>query len=168
MLIDDLRKKGHVPESGETIKRITIRNYMALFAKSGDLCLQQNTNTKIRNCWIAEHSMIGSMSYLALIAMVHFYPVKEETTEWKKTLCELPEEDKMLYNMVSHLHGGRPLACRPPEHILNSDNKTSYITKSTQPTKSLCGGLFPRHHLQRKIHTHCINGKIRRSSLAGG
>ena len=57
--------------------------------------------------WTAEHSSIGTMALVIVVATTHFFVVATEDTEWRQFLSTLPEDSKLLYNMVSDFHGGK-------------------------------------------------------------
>mmetsp|Transcript_30340 Transcript_30340/g.73245 ORF Transcript_30340/g.73245 Transcript_30340/m.73245 type:complete len:214 (-) Transcript_30340:184-825(-) len=52
----------------------TIANYRALFAAKGGISLVLESLAKADNRWIQERSIIGSMAFIIVVAMTHFYP----------------------------------------------------------------------------------------------
>jgi hypothetical protein len=88
--------------------------------------------------WTAEHSSIVTMALIIVVASTHFYVVADEDIEWRQFLSVLPEDSKLLYNMVSDFHGGKPVCVRKPQLITNQDDQTEFICKGTQINKSAC------------------------------
>ena len=89
-------------------------NYCALFAsKSDHLSLVVESNAKTNNRYTSEHSLIGSMSLLILVALTHFRVVDVEMVEWRQQLEKLSEEEKILYYLVSDFFGNKPVQCIP-------------------------------------------------------
>ncbi len=69
------------------------------------------------------------MALIIVAAYTHFYVVANENIEWQQFLSSLPEESKLLYNMVSNFHGGKPVRVRKPHLITNQDNQTELVRK---------------------------------------
>ena len=82
MLVENLRMRGHVPESCKKYNSTTLCNYLARFAKRDDFTLQLKTNPKTNNRWTAEHSTINAMAFIIIVALTHFYVVDEEDIDW--------------------------------------------------------------------------------------
>jgi hypothetical protein len=113
------------------------------------LSLINKSNAKTNNRWTAEHSLIGSMSLLIVVALTHFYVVDDEDVEWRGILKQLSEEELMLYSMVSDFYGDQPVRCIAPRYLTNQDDTTYYICECIQPDKSdRLGGLVARASLQ--------------------
>ena len=70
------------------------------------------------------------------------YPVAEEDVEWRQQISELSNEDRLLYDMVSDFHGGRPIHVRPDYLIFNSDDTKHFATEGIQPSNKKEWGLI--------------------------
>ena len=101
MLIESARKKGHLCASDKTFNATTINNYMALFASKGGNILTEKSIAKTNAHWSAKHSSIGTMALIIVVACTHFYVVAIDDTKWRKFLNTLPDNSKVLYEMVS-------------------------------------------------------------------
>jgi hypothetical protein len=122
MLIESAIKKGHLCASDMKFNPTTVDNYMALFATKGGISLTDKSIAKNNASWTAEHSSIGMMALIIVVASTHFYVVADEDIEWRQFLSSLPEDSKLLYNMVSNLHGGKPVRVRKPHLITNQED----------------------------------------------
>jgi hypothetical protein len=141
MLIESATKKGRLCASDMKFNPTTVNNYMALFANKGGISLTEKSIAKTNARWTAEHSSIGTMALVIVVATTHFYVVATEDTEWRQFLSTLPEDSKLLYNMVSDFHGGKPVRVRSPHLITNQDDETEFICKGKQEDKSSRIGL---------------------------
>jgi len=94
------------------------------------------------------------MALIIVVASTHFYVVADEDIEWRQFLSVLPEDSKLLYNMVSDFHGGKPVCVRKPQLITNQDDQTEFICKGTQINKSACVRLVAS--TTRKAPYQCI------------
>ena len=141
MLIESATKKGRLCASDMKFNPTTVNNYMALFANRGGISLTEKSIAKTNARWTAEHSSIGTMALVIVVATTHFYVVATEDTEWRQFLSTLPEDSKLLYNMVSDFHGGKPVRVRSPHLITNQDDETEFICKGKQEDKSSRIGL---------------------------
>jgi hypothetical protein len=135
MLIKSARKTGCLCGNDMKFNPTTINNYMALFANKGGVSLTENSIAKTNTCWTAEHSSIGTMALIIVVATTHFYPVANKDTEWRKFLSTLLDESKLLYEMVPDFHGGKPVCVRRPHLITNQDDETNFICKGKQVNK---------------------------------
>jgi hypothetical protein len=81
------------------------------------------------------------MALIIVVASTHFYVVADKDDEWGQFLSSLPEDSKLLYNMVSDFHGGKPVRVRKPHLITNQDDQTEFICKGKQIDKSARVGL---------------------------
>jgi hypothetical protein len=129
MLIESARKKGHLCASDKTFNATTINNYMALFASKGGNILTEKSIAKTNAHWSAKHSSIGTMALIIVVACTHFYVVASDDTEWRKFLNSLPDDSKVLYEIVSKFHDGKPVCVRRPHLITNQDDETEFICK---------------------------------------
>ncbi len=136
MLIESATKNGRMCASDTKFNPTTINNYMALFANKGGICLTENSIAKTNSRWTAEHSSIGTVALVIVVACTHFYVVANEDTKWRQFLSTLPEDSKLLHNMVSDFHGGKPVRVRKPHLITNQDDQTEFICKGKQIGKS--------------------------------
>jgi hypothetical protein len=75
------------------------------------------------------------------VACTHFYVVASDDTEWRKFLNTLPDDSKVLYEIVSKFHGGKPVRVRRLHLITNQADKTEFICKGKQVNNSSCVGL---------------------------
>ena len=150
---------------------------MALFANKGGICLTENSIAKTNSRWTAEHSSIGTMALVIVVACTHFYVVANEDTEWRQFLSTLPEDSKLLYNMVSDFHGGKPVRVRKPHLITNQDGQTEFICKGKQIDKSARVGLVASTALKMQStllvyhqdNTNNMNGlRVKRHLLTNG
>jgi hypothetical protein len=141
MLIESARKKGHLCASDMRFNSKTVNNYMELFATKGGISLTDKSIAKTNAIWTAEHSSIGTMALIIVVASTHFYVVADEDIEWQQFLSSLPEDSKLLYNMVSDFHGGKPVRVRKPHLNKNQDDQTEFICKGKQIDKSAHVGL---------------------------
>jgi hypothetical protein len=141
MLIESARKKGCLCTSDMRFNATTINNYMALFANKGGISLTEKSTAKTNARWTAKHSSIGTMALIIIVACTHFYVVASDDTEWRKFLNTLPDDSKVLYEMVSTFHGGKPVRVRRPHLITNQDNETEFICKGNQVDNSSCVGM---------------------------
>ncbi len=112
MLIKSATKKGCLCASDTMFNPTTINNYMALVANKGGICFTKNSISKVNARWTAEHSLIGTMALVIVVACMHFYVVANENTKCCQFISTLPEDSKLLYNMVSNFHGGKPVCVR--------------------------------------------------------
>ena len=122
MLIESAIKKGHLCASDMKFNPTTVDNYMALFATKGGISLTNKSIAKNNASWTAEHSSIGMMALIIVVASTHFYVVADEDIEWRQFLSSLPEDSKLLYNMVSNFHGGKSVRVRKPHLITNQED----------------------------------------------
>jgi hypothetical protein len=122
MLIESAIKKGHLCASDMKFNPTTVDNYMALFATKGGISLTDKSIAKNNASWTAEHSSIGMMALIIVVASTHFYVVADEDIEWRQFLSSLPEDSKLLYNMVSNFHGGKSVRVRKPHLITNQED----------------------------------------------
>jgi hypothetical protein len=76
------------------------------------------------------------MALIIVVASTHVYVAADEEIEWRQFLSSLPEDSKLLYNMVSDFHGGKPVCVREPHLITNQDDQTEFICKGKQINKS--------------------------------
>mgnify|MGYP006192601003 FL=1 len=141
MLIESARKKGRLCASDMKFNATTVNNYMALFANKGGISLTDKSIAKTNSRWTAEHSSIGTMALIIVVASTHFYVVADEDIEWRQFLSSLPEDSKLLYNMVSDFHGGKPVRVRKPHLITNQDDSTQFICQGKQIDNSARVGL---------------------------
>ena len=141
MLIESAKKKGHLCASDMTFNATTINNYMALFANKGGISLTEKSIAKTNARWTAEHSSIGTMALIIVVACTHFYVVASDDIEWRQFLNSLPDDSKVLYKMVSKFHGGKPVRVRKPHLITNQDDETEFICKGKQVDNSSHVGL---------------------------
>jgi hypothetical protein len=81
------------------------------------------------------------MALVIVVACTHFYVAANEDTEWRQFLSTLPEDSKLLYNMVSDFHGGKLVCVRKRHLITNQDDQIEFICKETQIDKSARVGL---------------------------
>jgi hypothetical protein len=123
MLIESARKKGSLCASDMMFNATTINSHMALFANKGGISLTEKSIAKTNACWTAEHSSIGTMAIIIVVACTHFYVVASDDTEWHKFLNTLTDDSKVLYEMVSKFHGGTPVCVRRPHLIMRSRKK---------------------------------------------
>ncbi len=80
------------------------------------------------------------MALIIIVACTHFYVVASDDTEWRKFLNTLPDDSKVLYEMVSKFYGGKPVCVRKPHLITNQDDETEFICKGKQvDTTSIVG-----------------------------
>jgi hypothetical protein len=136
MLIESARKKGHLCAFNMKFNPTTVNNYMALFATKGGISLTDKSIAKTNARWTVEHSSIGTMALIIVVASTHVYVAADEEIEWRQFLSSLPEDSKLLYNMVSDFHGGKPVCVREPHLITNQDDQTEFICKGKQINKS--------------------------------
>ena len=122
MLIESAIKKGRLCAFDMKFNPTTVDNYMALFATKGGISLTDKSIAKNNASWTAEHSSIGMMALIIVVASTHFYVVADEDIEWRQFLSSLPEDSKLLYNMVSDFHGGKPVCVRKPHLITNQED----------------------------------------------
>ena len=147
-LLQKLRENGGLPEGGKKWCRQTLANYAAYLAKRFNLCLTEGSIDKTNARYTAENSLIGAMAQLVIVAMTHFYVVEEEDPEWRAEVAQMDKADLLLYKLVCHFHGDRPVRARPPHMTLSCDDTTDCATKGTQPDKSSEIGLVSRASLQ--------------------
>ena len=82
---------------GKRYNPTTLSNYAAEFiSRSKIMSIIINSNPKTSNRWTAEHSIIGLMTLLILVALTHFYVADEEDPEWRQQLSKLSNSDKIL------------------------------------------------------------------------
>ena len=81
MLIKSATKKGCLCASDTKFNPTTINIYMALFANKGGISLTKNSMTKTNAQWTAEHSSIGTIALVIVVACTHFYAVANEDTK---------------------------------------------------------------------------------------
>jgi hypothetical protein len=81
------------------------------------------------------------MALIIVVASTHLYIVENEDTEWQQFSSSIPEDSKLLYNMVSNSHGGKQVFVRMPHLITNQDDQTEFICRGKQIKKSACVGL---------------------------
>ena len=134
MLIESARKKGRLCASDMTFNATTINNYMSLFANKGGISLPEKSIAKTNARWTAEDSSIGTMALIIVVACTHFYVVASDDTEWRQFLNSLPDDSKVLYEMVSKFHGGKPVHVRKPHLITNQDDETEFIARENKLT----------------------------------
>jgi hypothetical protein len=134
MLIESVTKKGCLCASDTMFNPTTINNYMALFANKGEICVMKNSIAKTNARWTTGHSLIGTMALVFVVACMHFYVVANEDTKWCRFFSTLPEDSKLLYNMVYDFHGGKPACVRKPYLITNQDDQTEFICKGKKTT----------------------------------
>jgi hypothetical protein len=127
MLIESATKKGCLCASDSMFNPTTINNYTALFTNKGGICLTENSIAKTKARCTVEHSSIGTMALVIVVACTHFYVVPNEDTKWHQFLSTLPEDSKLLYNMVFNFNGGKPICVRKPHLITNQDDQTEFI-----------------------------------------
>jgi hypothetical protein len=80
MLVESASKKGRLCGDDMKFNPTTINNYMALFANKGGISLTENSIAKTNACWTAEHSSIGTMALIIVVATRYFYVVANEDT----------------------------------------------------------------------------------------
>ena len=119
MLVESYTRKGGLPDSNMQYNPMTLSNYIALLANKANLCLMKgaipNTNTRCT----AMRSLIAMQSCIVNVAMARFHPVAEDDLEWRQTLAEISEVDKLLYKMVCTFHGGKYVRVCSPCLITN-------------------------------------------------
>ena len=86
---------------------------------------------KTNASWTVEHSSIGTMALIIVVASTDLYVVADEDIEWRQFLSSLPEDSKLLYNMVSDFHGGKPVLVRKPHLITNQVLMPRYLWYGT-------------------------------------
>ncbi len=99
MLFQSGTKKGRLCASDMKFNPTTVNNYMALFANRGGTSLTKKSIAKTNARWTVEHSSIGTMALVIVVAPTHFYVVATKDTEWRQFLSTLPEDSKLLYNI---------------------------------------------------------------------
>ncbi len=62
----------------------TVNNYMTLFATKGGISLTDKSIAKTNARWTAEHSSIGTMALIIVVASTHFHVVADEDIEWQQ------------------------------------------------------------------------------------
>ena len=106
--------------------------------------LGENSQPKTEARWVAEHSIIGSICLLIVIALTHFYPIEEEDAEMKAILEQMPPSDRWLYEMVEAFYG-KPVRVRDRWLILNSDDSREYACEDgIEPDNSATVGLVAK------------------------
>ncbi len=76
--------------------------------------------------------------------------ITNKDTEWRQFLTP-PDESKLLYEMVSNFHGGKPVCVRSPHLITNQEDDTEFICKGKQVEKSSHVGLVATTALKTQI-----------------
>jgi hypothetical protein len=112
MLIESAIKKGHLCASDMKFNPTTVDNYMALFATKGGISLTDKSIAKNNASWTAEHSSIGMMALIIVVASTHFYVVADEDIEWRQFLSSLPEDSKLLYKYGVQLSWWQAGSCK--------------------------------------------------------
>jgi hypothetical protein len=104
--------------------------------------LTNKSITKTKAQWTVEHSSIGTMALISVVASAHIYIVANEDIKWQQFLRSLPEDSKLLYNIVSNFHGGKPVHVRKPHLITNQqDDQIEFTCKGKQINRSARVGL---------------------------
>lgn len=150
LLLAKEHKRGGLPESNKRYDPSTISNYLALFAQQEGITVTDDSVPKTKNRWVQEQSWIGSTQYSLVVASTHCYPVMSEDPEWRKELDDIPEDDKLLYRIMSDFHGGRPIRFTPPHNVMNIDETTLFICKGVQPDNEKKIGLVSKAALHTK------------------
>ena len=105
MLIESARKKDRLCASDMKFNPTTVNNYMALFAIKGGISLTDKSIAKTNASWTVEHSSIGTMALIIVVASTHIYVVADEDIEWQ-SLIFLPS------NLLScHVHASVRTFC---------------------------------------------------------
>jgi hypothetical protein len=100
------------------------------------------------------------MALVIVIACTHFYVVANGDTKWYQFHSSPPEDSKLLYNMVSDFHVGKPVCGRKPHLITNQDDQTEFICKGKQINKSARVGLVASTALKTQSTFLCITKTI--------
>ena len=108
-MLEKQKKMRLAPASNKRWNENTLSNYLALLAQRFNLCLTDNSIPKTNACFTEETSLISRMAQLIVVAMTHFYTAEQEDVEWRKMVNQLSEEDRILYELVSYFHDGRPV-----------------------------------------------------------
>jgi hypothetical protein len=141
ILVENLKRRGGAPALNHQFPASTISNYVSEFASKGGVSLVQNSVDDTDACWTAKRSLIGSMSLLIGIALMHFYVVDVDDVAWRDMLKKLDEDERMMHEIVSQFHGGRPVRCQNPHLLLGVDDTTDYACEGIQPERSTEWGL---------------------------
>lgn len=150
MLVKACHKNGLMCDTNKRFNRTTLNNYISLLASKEGISLVHSSIAKTNNRWTAEHSFIGTMALIILIAMTHFYVDDKEDPEWNQILEELPDEKRLFINLVSEFHGGKSIRVRKPHLITNQDDCTFFICEGVQPDNSSEIGLVATSALADK------------------
>jgi hypothetical protein len=68
------------------------------------------------------------MALIIVVATTHFYVVATEDTEWRQFLSTLPEDSKLLYNMVSDFHHSFPSKTNAHANSCSKEGYFEYLT----------------------------------------
>ena len=152
MLFDSMKQKGYAPDPDMKFNSQTVRNYYAMLANRAGLSLVDKSIEKTSNRWTVEHSIIGTMDLIVVIAMTHFYVVEYDDPEWHQYLKTIPKETRLLYDLVCLFYGNKPVRPRPGHLIFNQDCTTDFICRGTQPDKNSKLGLVATSSLHASGH----------------
>jgi len=112
MLFDSMKQKGYAPDPDMKFNSQTVRNYYAMLVNRAGLSLVDKSIEKTSNRWTVEHSIIGTMDLIVVIAMTHFYVVEYDDPEWHQYLKTIPKETRLLYDLVCLFYGDKPVRPR--------------------------------------------------------
>lgn len=153
ILVENERKRGHSLPSNFRFSETTIDNYIAALANEAGVSLVKHSvdNTEAR--YIAERSLIASMTFVIVVAMTHFYVTEQDDVQWGAELSKLDDDERLLHGMVSRFHGNRPVRVRSPHLIFNADDTIDYICEGLQPNNSTKYGLARTSAVQNSAHS---------------
>ena len=135
------------------------------------LSLTQTATAKTNTRVAADNTIRGSVTHLALIAATHFVEVNTDDLVVRNHLKQLPEQTKMIYNMMVDCCKGVPVFPVHPELIFSTDESTQFVYEGYRGeeeqfrlvTKSSCKdkGTNATYHVEESdMSQGCSQGSI--------
>ena len=116
---------NHIPLCvQDEVNKNTLSNYVAHIALHGDISINKKAIPKTSTRITAENSSRGSISNVFLVASTHFVEVTEYDKEITKQIRNLPDDTRLLYDLVTDGCTGVPMFPVWPELITSTDEST--------------------------------------------
>ena len=107
--------------------RSSLSNYMALLATQPGINICKQVIDKTKSRYTAENSLISAMALLCVVAATHIFVVPKMISDIYHGIKECSKGVRLLFDMVSKVHGNLPLFVAHPDLVFSTDDTVQYI-----------------------------------------
>ena len=109
-----IKRSSGVPlNDKKLIIRTTVANYAAVIANHHGVSITNKTTGKSKHRVVAEASHRHSACLVGMIGSTHILSVPEEDLDLREELKHLPEDTRVMYNIVSEAWGTAVFPVKP-------------------------------------------------------